>query len=140
MADQDNQNPSTESQTDISKAQSQQQPLNQDRQGQESSGQSGKFESGSETDADRSGEQSGFGQAEGNQGLGSGADEGLQGDTMTQQRTDIEGGSLSESSDETGQSDPSFVGSKGQQDSSSELISEDDEDFAQDGQGAPEGQ
>ena len=132
MPDQDKQNPTAGSETDISKAQSQQQPPNQASQGQETGAQSGQFETGSQSGAERTGDQAQTGQAQ----SGFGADEGLQGDTLAQQRTDIEGGSLaSEASGESG----GFVGAQGQQDSSSQLIDEEDEDFAPDGQGAPEG-
>ena len=134
MPDQDKQNPTTGSQTDISKAQSQQQPPNQARQDQETGQQSGQFETGSESGAERTGDQAQTGQDQ----SGFGADEGLQGDTLAQQRTDIEGGSQS-GGGETGQAGSGFVGAQGQQDSSSQLIDEEDEDFAPDGQGAPEG-
>jgi hypothetical protein len=68
---------------------------------------------------------------------GAAPDEGMQGDTLSQQRTDVEGGSLA-----AGESDEiagGFVGSKGERDSSSRLVDDEDEDFARDGQGAPEG-
>ena len=127
MPDQDNQNPNTGSQSDISKSQSQQQP-NQASQDREPS-----------SEAERSGDQAQTGQTQ----SGS-ADEGLQGDTQTQQRTDVEGTSLSDTaggqSGETGgEAGSGFVGSQGQQDSSSELVDKDDEKFGKDGQGAPEG-
>ena len=60
----------------------------------------------------------------------------MQGDTLAQQRTDVEGGSLA--SEASGEAGSGFVGAKGQKDSSSQLIQEEDEDFAPDGQGAPE--
>ena len=118
MPDQDNQNPTTGSESDISKSQSQQQPPNQERQ------QQGKEE--------LSGDQAASGQSQ----TGAGPDEGLQGDTMAQQRTDVEGASLQ--SPEKGEAESGFVGSQGQQDSSSQLIDEEDEEFGKDGQGAPE--
>jgi hypothetical protein len=133
MPDQDKQNPTTGSETDISKAQSQQQPPNQASQGREPGAQSGQFETGSQSGAERTGDQAQTGQAQ----TGAGPDEGLQGDLATQQRTDIEGGSLA--SEASGEAGAGFVGAKGQQDSSSQLIDEEDEDFAPDGQGAPEG-
>ena len=82
--------------------------------------------------AGQQGQQAEFGQ----QRSGGQADEGLQGETTTRQDTDIEGASKSK---EKGEAESGFVGSQGQQDSSSELVSDEDEDFAQDGQGAPEG-
>jgi hypothetical protein len=54
-----------------------------------------------------------------------------QSDTLTEQRSDIEGGSS------TGQADGSFVGSESASDTSSKLV-EDDPDFAKDGQGSVE--
>ena len=98
------------------------------------------FETGSQSDSERSGDQAQTGQSQ----TGS-PDEGLQGDTQTQQRTDVEGAGQSESGggqsgEFSGESGSGFVGSQGQQDSSSELVDEEDEDFARDGQGAPDGQ
>lgn len=133
MPDQDKQNPTTGSETDISKAQSQQQPPNQASQGQETGAQSGQFETGSQSGAERTGDQAQTGQSQ----TGAAPDEGLQGDLATQQRTDIEGGSLG--SEASGEAGAGFVGAQGQQDSSSQLIDEEEEDFAPDGQGAPEG-
>ena len=126
MANEQDNNPTKGAESDISKAQSQQQPPNQARQ-------AGQFERGEQSGSDLTGDQAATGQAE----TGAGPDEGLQGDTLAQQRTDVEGGSLA--SQETGQAGSGFVGSKGQQDSSSELIDEEDEEFGKDGQGAPEG-
>ena len=118
------QDPATE--TDISKAQSQQQPpQGQAGQRPETGQQGGQFETGQQ------------GRQEGGQGPSGSPDEGLQGDTLAQQRTDIEGSAGQ--SPERGEAESGFVGSKGQQDSSSELIDEEDEDFARGGQGAPEG-
>lgn len=134
MADERNQNPTTGSESDISKAQSQQQPPNQARQQEGERGQqSDQFETGQQDNAELTGDQAATGQAQ----PGSGPDEGLQGDTLAQQRTDIEGGSLG--SQEGGEAESGFVGSKGRQDSSSELVNEEDEKFSKDGQGAPEG-
>ena len=60
-----------------------------------------------------------------------------QNDTLTQQRSDIEG-SAGQSSEQA--SDTSgFIGQQGGIDSSSELV-EDDQDFKKDGQGSIEGQ
>ncbi|MDV3257446.1 MAG: hypothetical protein LOX97_06620 [Sphingomonas sp.] len=64
-------------------------------------------------------------------------DAGLQGDTLAQGRTDVEGGSMA--SRESGEAQSGFIGSGGQRDSSGQLIEEEEEDFARDGQGAPEG-
>ena len=136
MPDQDKQNPTTGTESDISKAQSQQQPPNQASQDLGTAGQSGQFETGSQSGAERSGDRAQAGQGQTGQSSGAGPDEGLQSDTLTQQRTDIEGGSLA--SEESGEAGSGFVGAQGQQDSSSQLIDEEDEDFAPDGQGAPE--
>ena len=123
MPDQDKQNPTTGSETDISKAQSQQQPPQQASQqspqtdqksGQFETGQQGEFAQGQREDA---------------------ADDSLQGDTLAQQRTDVEGASLQ--SPEKGEAESGFVGGEGEQDTSSELV--EDQDFEKDGQGAPEG-
>ena len=134
MANERDQNPTTGSESDISKSQSQQQPPNQASQQQQSeTGQrQGQFETGQQDNTEQSGDQAATGQAQ-----GSSPDAGLQADTLAQQRTDVEGASLSGS--EGGQSSSGFVGSKGQQDTSSELVDEEDEDFGKDGQGAPEG-
>ena len=51
---------------------------------------------------------------------GGSPDEGSLGDTTTQQRTDVEGGSLG--SEEKGEAESGFVGSEGKQDTSSELV------------------
>ncbi|HET9334813.1 MAG TPA: hypothetical protein VFO12_00225 [Sphingomicrobium sp.] len=134
MANEQDKNPTTGSESDISKAQSQQQPPQQSRQDLGESGQqAGQFETGQQAGSERTGDQAATGQAQ----SGAGPDEALQGETATQQRTDIEGGSLA--SDASGEAQSGFVGAQGQQDSSSELIEEEDEDFAKDGQGAPEG-
>ena len=124
MANEQDKNPTTGTESDISKAQSQQQPPNQASQQQGGTGQGG---------AEQTGDQAATGQAP----SGSAPDEGLQGDTLAQQRTDIEGGSLASQASGEGQS--GFVGADGQQDTSSELVEDEDEDFAKDGQGAPEG-
>lgn len=132
MADERNQDPTTGSESDISKSQSQQQPSQANQQSGERGQQQGQFGTGQQGDEELTGDQAATGQAQ------SGSpDAGSQGDTLTQQRTDVEGGSLS--SQESGEGGSGFVGSRGQQDSSSELVDEEDEDFARDGQGAPEG-
>lgn len=132
MANEQDKNPTTGAQSDISKAQSQQQPPNQASQGQETGDQRGQFETGRRAGSEQTGDQAATGEAQ----TSANPDEGLQGETATQQRTDIEGGSLGSASGEPGSG---FVGAQGQQDRSSELIQEEDEDFAKDGQGAPEG-
>lgn len=131
MPDQDKQNPTTGSESDISKSQSQQQPPNQASQQQGQTGErQGQFETGQQQGgAELTGDQAATGQAQG----GARPDEGLQGDTLAQQRTDIEGASLEEEGEEEG----GFVGSEGRQDTSSELV--EDQDFEKGGQGAPEG-
>ena len=107
MASEQDKKPTTGQESDISKSQATQQPTDQqDRQ--------------PEFDQDKSSGQ---------------PDEGLQGETATQQRTDIEGTSQSP---EKGEVESGFVGSQGDQDNSSELV-EDDEDLTKGGQGAPEG-
>jgi hypothetical protein len=118
MANEDRQNPATGQESDISKAQATQQPAAQAGQ---------QAETGEQREP-----QAEFGQ---DQSSGS-RDQGLQGDTLSQQRTDIEG--ASGQSPETGEAESGFVGAEGQTDTSSELI-EDEDDFGKDGQGAPEG-
>ena len=122
MANEQDKNPTTGQESDISKAQAAQQPTGQ--QGQQSET--------AEEGAELTGEQAATGERQ----AGSLPDEGLQGDTLAQQRTDIEGASQRS---EKGEAASGFVGSQGQQDSSSELIDEEDDDFAKGGQGAPEG-
>jgi hypothetical protein len=130
MPDQDKQNPTTGSESDISKSQSQQQPPNQASQQSETGERQGQFETGQQGQSELTGDQAATGQAQ-----GSSPDAGLQGDTLTQQRTDIEGGSLQPS--ETSEEEGGFVGSEGRQDTSSKLV--EDQDFEKGGQGAPEG-
>lgn len=128
MAEKGTQHPTTGTESDISKAQSQQQPPQQARQEQPGTGPSETAVEG----AEQTGDQAATGQAQ----TGAGPDEGLQGETTTQQRTDVEGGTLA--SEASGEVEGGFVGSQAEQDTSSELIQEEDEDFAKDGQGAPE--
>jgi hypothetical protein len=138
MANEQKPNPATGQESDISKSQAQQQPAAQagqqaetGQQGGQQFGQSGQFETSQQSGAEQTGDQAATGQAQ----PGAGPDEALQGDTLAQQRTDIEGGSLgSEDEDEAG---TGFVGSKGEGDTSSELV--DEQQFDKDGQGAPEG-
>lgn len=109
----------------------QQQPESGQQQQQPEAGQ----QQSPETSQDFETGQSDYGGAE--QGEG-------QSDAISQQRSDIEGGtstdqsgSASQSSDIEGTS--SFVGSQGSSDMSSDLIEDDDSsDFAKDGQGASE--
>lgn len=124
-------NPASGQESDISKAQSPQQPAAQAGQQPESGELRGQFETGQQAGAELTGNQAATGQAQAD----AGPDEGLQGETATQQRTDIEGGSLE--SGEEDQAHTGFVGSKGEGDTSSELI--DEQDFSKDDQGAPEG-
>jgi hypothetical protein len=116
MANEQDKNPTTGQEPDISKSQATQQPT--DEQGQRR--ETGEQRQPAELDQDRPDQ----------------SDESLEGETATRQDTDIEGASKSP---EKGEAESGFVGSQGQQDSSSELIDEDDEDFAKGGQGAPEG-
>ena len=114
MADEQKQNPANEQDGDVSKAQAAQQPTGQAGQ----QGEFGEQRQPAESGPDRSDQ----------------ADEGLQGETATDQRTDIEGTSQSP---EKGEAESGFVGSQSDADGSSELV--EDEDFAKGGQGAPEG-
>lgn len=131
MENRENRTP-TGQETDISKAQSQQQPQGQagqqpakgEKQGQQ-------FGQGEQFETSQQGEQAEFGQ---DKAAGS-PDLGQQGDTLAQQRTDVEGASLG-SEEEEDEAGTGFVGSKGERDKSG-LI--EDEDFKKDGQGAPEG-
>jgi hypothetical protein len=125
MENRENRNP-TGQDSDISKAQAGQQPAGQGQQ--QPAGQAGQQpEMGQQSES-----QTEFGQ---DQSSGS-PDQGLQGDTLAQQRTDIEGGSGQ--APETSEAESGFVGAEGQADTSSELV-EDEDDFGKDGQGAPEG-
>jgi hypothetical protein len=117
--EQDRNQSSTES--DISKSQSQQQPQGQSNQ-QRETGEPGQFETGQQNQAELDQQRSGS------------PDEGLQGDTLAQQRTDIEGAAGQEP--EAGEAESGFVGSQGKKDTSSELV--DEQDFDKDGQGAVE--
>jgi hypothetical protein len=108
-------NPATAEEKDVSKAQSAQQPQAQaDQQ--------------SETAEQR--KQAEFGQAEAPDQPG----EGLQGETLAGQRTDIEGASLQPKERAEGES--GFIGTEGERDTSAELIEDEDEEdeFKPDGQ------
>ena len=104
-----NQDPATES--DISKAQSAQKPPQAE---------AGQFETGQE------------GRKEFAQDEGGTTDEGLQGDTLAQQRTDIEG--AAPRTPESGEAESGFVGSKGEKDTSSELVDEQDNEDTREGE------
>ena len=118
MANDQDRNPGSEQ--DISKSQSQQQPQGQSGQQRESGEKSGEFETGQE------------GRQEFAQDKSGSPDEGTQGETLAQQRTDVEG--TTPSTPESGEAETGFVGSKGEQDTSSELVDEEDEDRRSDGE------
>ncbi len=118
MDHREDKNQSTSQQTDLSKAQNQQQPQGQQEQPSGQQNQSQEQPQG----------QSDYGSAGQNAG---------QSDSTSQQRSDIEGGTSTGQASNEGSSQ--FVGSKGNSDTSSELIEDDESsDFAKDGQGAPE--
>lgn len=119
MANDQERNPGSE-QSDISKSQSQQQPQGQSGEQRETGEKSGQFETAQE------------GRQEFGQDQGGSPDEGTQGDTLTQQRTDVEGESRPRP--ESGEAESGFVGSQGQQDSSSELVDEEDDQRRSDGE------
>ena len=114
MENRENRNP-TGQESDISKSQSQQQPAAENEQ----------FETGQQQNSPELDQSRQAGQP----------DEGLQGETATQQRTDVEGAST-ESEDEE-EIDIGFVGSQGDRDTSGKLI--DEQGFEKGGQGAPDG-
>jgi hypothetical protein len=132
MENRENQNPSTGSESDISKSQSQQQPsTSQDPQQRSDSEQSGDQAATGQSQSDQP-DQSSSGQSDqsstGQAGFG---------ETATQQRSDIEGSSLDKKPAD--EAEGGFVGSEGKTDTSSELVEDEGEDFSKDGQGAPEG-
>lgn len=137
MENRDKQN-ETGQQSDISKSQSAQQPTGQAQASE--TGQDRASEGGqSQESFGQQGDQSNFDQSTGQSDQSSqssqpGYGSSDQGDTLSQQRTDVEGASQAR---ETGEAESGFVGSEGGSDTSSELI--EDEDLAKDGQGAPEG-
>lgn len=108
-------NPTTAEEKDISKAQSAQQPTTEAKQQPETGEQRQPAEFGQDEAADQ-------------------PDEGLQGETLAQQRTDIEGAALSKP--ERAEEESGFIGTEGETDTSSELVEEEDEDedFKPDGQ------
>ena len=123
MENRENKNPSTGSESDISKSQAQQQPpTSQDRQPSKGQGQSGSEQSQDNASSrpDQPGSsQSGFGE------------------TATQQRSDVEGSSLGK--EPTSEAESGFVGSEGKTDTSSKLVEDEEQKFRKDGQGAPDG-
>lgn len=121
MANEQNRNPENAPESDISKAQSQQQPPSQASQQP--------AETGQQKEPELSGDQAATSQAQ----PGGSPDEGSQGETATKQRTDVEGSSFG--SEERGEAESGFVGSEGKQDTSSELV--EDEESKKD-EGAPE--
>ena len=122
MENRENQNPSTGSESDISKSQSQQ---------QQPTGSQGRQQ---QPNAEQSGDEAATGQSQPDQAS---AGQAGFGETATQQRSDVEGSSLGQQP--TGEAESGFVGSEGQSDTSSELVEDEDQDFSKDGQGAPEG-
>ena len=113
MAEKGTQHPTTGTESDISKARSQQQPPQQAKQQPETGEQGSEFETGQEAQAGQ-------------------PDAGVQGETLAEQRTDIEGASLGK---EKGEAESGFVGSESHQDTSSELV--EDEEFDEGGESAP---
>jgi hypothetical protein len=105
MAEKGTQDPTTGTESDISKAQAQQQPPNQAKQ-QPESGRQGQDEFAQDREREAGGQ--------------------LQGDTLAEKRTDIEGASLR--TPEKGEAESGFVGSEGEQDSSSELVEDEDKE------------
>jgi len=117
MAENNNPNPTTDKETDISKAQSQQQPPEQAKQQPETGEAQGQFEAGQSQQFE----------------TGEASSEGLESETATKQRSDIEGASQQDL--ERGEAESGFVGTKGDQDTSSELVeNEDDEKTKGDGE------
>ena len=105
MENEQNRNPGNDQQSDISKAQSAQQPSEQASQQQAETSQQA-------------------GQPEKEQAKPAGSpDEGSRAIPATQQRTDVEGASLG--SEDRGEAESGFVGSQAGQDSSSELVEDD---------------
>ena len=100
MPDQDKKNPTTAEETDISKAQSAQQP---------------------QAEVDQASDK---------------ADEGLQGEALTEQRTDIEG--ASQLPKERADEESGFIGTEGERDTSAELV--ENEDLDEDDEFKPDGQ
>lgn len=110
MAKEQDKNPTTGTESDISKAQSQQQPPQQARQQPESGQQQGEFETGGQGATSEAPTEAS-------------PDEVLQGETAARQSTDIEG-----ASETTGEAESGFVGSKAATDTSGEFVEKKDED------------
>jgi hypothetical protein len=108
-------NPTTAEEKDVTKAQSAQQPQAQAKQ---------------EPETDEQRQQAEFGQAE---PTGQ-PDEGLQGETLAQQRNDVEGALLQPK--ERAEEESGFIGTEGSTDTSGKLVEEEDEDedFRPDGE------
>ena len=105
MANEEKRNPATAEETDISKSQSAQQPP----------AQAGQPQPFAEDRQEETGEQA-AGQP----------DEGQQGETLAQQRTDIEGATLNKP--ERADEESGFIGTEGETDTSSKLVADKDED------------
>ena len=121
MENRENQSPASGQETDLTKAQNQQQPSGE--QGQ----QTGQSQFGQSQSDPSTGEQGQSGLNPSQQAPSGQADYGSAGqsDTVTQQRRDIEGGTATgQASGSQGSSQ--FVGSQSQTDTSSELIEEED--------------
>ena len=132
MEDRNNESPKTGANANIEQSQAgQQPPTAQQPQQPETSqqqGQSGQAQQPPETSqqgqpGEQSGEQPGH--------LG-------QSEAMTEQKNDIEGSGGSPAAGQTPSQPSGFVGSEGSSDTSSELV--EDDDFAKNGQGTPEGE
>ncbi len=133
----DDKNESTSQQTDLSKAQNQQQPQGQQGQSQQTEGQSQQQPSAQHGQSQQSTGQSQQQQPQGQADYGSAGQGAGHSDTAGQQRSDGEDGtSTGQASNE---SNSQFVGSKGASDTSSEFAEDDESsDFAKDGQGTAE--
>ena len=118
MENRENKNPSTGSESDISKSQAQQPPPTSQDRGKDQPASQSQDNASSRPDQPSS-SQSGFGE------------------TATQQRSDIEGSSLGK--EPTSEAESGFVGSEGKTDTSSKLVEDEEQKFRKDGQGAPEG-
>ena len=118
MEDRDKQNPSTGSESDISKSQSQQQPPSSQDREKDKTGSEFQDNAASQPDQPSSA-QAGFGE------------------TATDQRSDVEGSSLDKKPTDEGEG--GFVGSEGETDTSSELVEDEDKKLKKDDQPAPEG-
>ena len=112
MPNEQNPNPTTAEESDISKSQSAQQPQSQ---------------AGQQPEFGEQRQQSELGQAEAGQ-----PDEGLtEGETLSHQRTDVEGASLQPN--ERAEEESGFIGTEGDTDTSSELVEDEDEEFTPEG-------